>query len=551
MNDKCTFPRNSASRPRTCGPSIRWREANIAIRCAVALAFVVATVLHPAHAVNVDGSPDPSWAPRNSNEQGIPGLIEDTYNLGGGGTFNGDMTVNAVTVQPDGHVLTAGFAWNTYNGTDQNACVIRRFLADGDYDPSFGTAGAVVLNFSASGTSSPKLDCYLNSLAVQSDGKIVAAGQFVFGSAGVTPSGIVMRFNADGSTDTSFGDSGGYSHFVLDFTQVLLLGSGQIVVAGTYNQTGFSDTDFYLGVLNSNGLLQYYREAHFDLGGDENDLPTAAVAEHWGFPVAGMYHSFDEIYLTGIADNAAYASGLGRHSCAIAAFRSEDGGLFAADTNFAGSGKMTTEFPVGLNDTDTVCRTATHRPSGTILGATGVVVGGERYFNSASGVGDESMYALADVSADGSVTRHDNFAFFEDTLEPGAFNAIFAMAWDDTGKLLTSGYAGIGANGEQTRAPSDMGLRRFNADYSSDSSFGTFEPGTSILSLDAGGGFLLPSQREWSTALALDPLHARAIIVGERSPWLTAFPNKYYWMLGAVHDGVVQVSDRIFANGFD
>ena len=105
---------------------------------------------------------------------------------------------------------------------------------------------------------------------------------------------------------------------------------------------------------------------------------------------------------------------------------------------------------------------------------------------------------------------------------------------------------------DATRAPSDGVIRRFNADYSVDGSFAADHSGTLFASLDdTGVPGILQSQREWAVALAFDPLHGRIVFAGERSVWLAELPNLYAWFLGAVVDGEVQISDRIFANGFD
>ena len=55
----------------------------------------------------------------------------------------------------------------------------------------------------------------------------------------------------------------------------------------------------------------------------------------------------------------------------------------------------------------------------------------------------------------------------------------------------------------------------FNSDFSRDSTFGNRGAGLAILSLDGLGG-LLPLQREWATALALDN-HGHIVLTGERS----------------------------------
>jgi uncharacterized delta-60 repeat protein len=531
-------------------PEIRRLPVAVSVAgCVLALA----TLFVATNASAQDGTWDASWAPRNSDQKGIPGLFEDTWSLGGGGAFAGDMTTTATVVQTDGKMLVAGFGWNTYNGTDQNACIVRRYNADGSVDSGFGNAGAVVTNYHTTG-SNPQLDCYAKSLALQPDGKIVYAGQIVFPSGSSTPSAMVARLNTDGSSDASFGDGGFVVSFAIDVNTVLVAGNGDILVAGSWIAPGFTDTDFYLATLDTNGNHVSATAAHWDVpGGDRNEDANAAVIESWSSGTIGNFHSHDEIYLVGVVDNPAFGSGQAHHSCGIAAFVRTDGGTFAADTGFNGNGLLNVDFPVGASDTDTICRTATHRAGIVIVAPTGVLVGGERYYtpNGAS-LGSASYYALEDISASGAVNRDDNFGFFADLNEAGAFNSINGMVWDDVGKLVTVGYAGIGALGDQTHAPSDGVVRRFNSDYSVDGSFAADHSGTLFASLDDSGvKGILQSQREWTVAIATDPLHGRVVFAGERSIWLALTPNLYAWFLGAVHDGTVQISDRIFANGFD
>jgi uncharacterized delta-60 repeat protein len=498
-----------------------------------------------------DGTWDPAWAPRDGEQKGIPGLIEDTHSLGGG-QYADDMTATAVAVQADGRIVVAGFGWNTSNGTDQNACVLRRFNADGSPDAGFASGGTFVQNWS-SGLSDPKTDCYFKALAVQPDGSIVVAGQIVYPVPNQAE-GIVERLSSSGHPDPAFAGTG-YTKLGIwsDASRVFVAGNGDLIVAGSWIQPSFTDIDFRLSTLGADGSRHGDVTAHFDVPGSaKNYVVDAAALESWSNGTIGNFHSHDEIYLVGVVDNPAWASGLAHHSCGIAAFVRTDGGGFTTDTAFAG-GQLKADFAVGASDTDTICRAAVRRAGNGLLGPTGVVVGGERYYTpNGAGVGSASYYALEDISANGTIGRDDGFAFFADLNEAGAFNSIFDMTWDDTGKLVTVGYAGIGAGGNADHAPSDGVMRRFNADYSVDGSFAADHSGTLFASLDTSGASgVLPSQREWANAVAFDPVHARAVFVGERSIWLALKPDLYAWLLGAIHEGVVVVNDRIFGNGFD
>ena len=101
--------------------------------------------------------------------------------------------------------------------------------APGALDPTFGGTGKVTTNFGSG-------DAQCQSVAVQSDGKIVVAG--IAFNAGAIGGGdfAVVRYNLDGSLDTSFNGTGkvttdfagGY-----DYGQsVAIQSDGKIVVAG-------------------------------------------------------------------------------------------------------------------------------------------------------------------------------------------------------------------------------------------------------------------------------------------------------------------------------
>ena len=92
-------------------------------------------------------------------------------------------------------------------------------------DPTFGTGGVATLGFATSSD-------HLRDLAIQPDGKIVAAGDT---SGGM----LVARVNADGSLDASFG-AGGYVTVSGPATEELAIQSdGKIVVVGESNSKFF------------------------------------------------------------------------------------------------------------------------------------------------------------------------------------------------------------------------------------------------------------------------------------------------------------------------
>ncbi len=115
-------------------------------------------------------------------------------------TFDGDgkaqfelaeiIEMYGFALQPDGRILVAGRSYlNGFNG------LIVRFNPNGSLDTSFGSNGRTSASIAG-----------IYSLALQSDGKIVAAG--AFGSDPVTPAFAVVRLNPNGSPDASFGNNG-------------------------------------------------------------------------------------------------------------------------------------------------------------------------------------------------------------------------------------------------------------------------------------------------------------------------------------------------------
>jgi uncharacterized delta-60 repeat protein len=147
----------------------------------------------------------------------IPGS-RDTNSLG-----------RAVTVQPDGRLVVVGSATDP-TGAYADGLIVERYNSNGSLDASFGSGGVVTAL-----TGQSFGDGY--AVALQPDGKIVAAGSATAaGSGGIAPRVAVLRLNADGSLDASFGaggidvlDLGAYSYA----RAIALQPGGQIVIAGS------------------------------------------------------------------------------------------------------------------------------------------------------------------------------------------------------------------------------------------------------------------------------------------------------------------------------
>ncbi len=167
--------------------------------------------------LNADGSIDPSFDP-------------------GTGANN---WVREVVLQPDGRILIVGF-FTSYNGVPRN--YLARLNADGSLDTSFDP--------------NPAADSFVQTVAIQSDGKIVIGGNFT--SINGVGRSRIARLNADGTLDTSFDPGSGANNQVLT---ILIQPDGKIIAGGqftSYNGSGRSR----IARINTDGSL----DTSFDPG---------------------------------------------------------------------------------------------------------------------------------------------------------------------------------------------------------------------------------------------------------------------------------------------
>jgi uncharacterized delta-60 repeat protein len=163
---------------------------------------------------------------------------------------------NSLAVQADGKIVVAGVSQGA-----TTAFSVGRFNLDGTLDSTFGTSGLAAISFPGSGNDQA------DGVALQADGKIVVAGSTLVGGH---PEFGLIRLNANGTLDTTFGKSG----FVLmpvislagpagsiQVAGVAVQANGRIVVAGTADGNfavarvyadGMQDSDF-----NGNGITEF------------------------------------------------------------------------------------------------------------------------------------------------------------------------------------------------------------------------------------------------------------------------------------------------------
>jgi uncharacterized delta-60 repeat protein len=224
----------------------------------------------------------------------------------------------AVVIQPtDGKVLVAG----SFDGTTLNFG-LARFNPDGSLDDTFDGDGRVVTDFS--GTDE---DAY--AMALQPDGKIILAG--TTSNIGTRNDFAVVRYNPNGSLDTSFGGDGLVTTDVLgnvDYASgVVLQADNKIVVAGySWNGTNYDFT-----------LVRYNPDGGLDGGfSDDGKVSTDFGKSDYAYAII---RTGDKLVVAG-------KSGTGSGEDFALARYNANGSL---DTSFDTDGKVVTDFLSGLD----------------------------------------------------------------------------------------------------------------------------------------------------------------------------------------------------------
>jgi uncharacterized delta-60 repeat protein len=126
--------------------------------------------------------------------------------------FNG--SVNDISIQSDGKILVGG-SFTTYKGLTANSII--RLNSDGTKDLTFDNS----IGF----------DNSVLTISIQSDGKILVGGNFLF-YKGLTENSII-RLNSDGTKDLTFDNSIGFNNGVIALS---IQSDGKILVGGAFNQ---------------------------------------------------------------------------------------------------------------------------------------------------------------------------------------------------------------------------------------------------------------------------------------------------------------------------
>jgi uncharacterized delta-60 repeat protein len=263
---------------------------------------------------NLDGSLDKSFG----------GSGEVTTSFG-----SGDDGAHDVKIQSDGKVVVAG--WTGGAGGD---FALVRYNTDGSLDNSFGSKGKAITDINRSGD-------VAYTMGLQPDGKIVLAGT-------TTPKNTsnvdlaVVRYNADGSLDTSFGTGGKVTRHLASPLAANIHGGMDMAIDSSTNQVvvvaQLTDSDVVVR-LNTNGTPDASfgsNGAGFVSFGTQSTIPAVAIQPDGRIVVTG--------------------------SDAVLARFNPDGTL---DATFGSGGTVVTVLPTNL--ADVIPRAVTIQPDGRIV----------------------------------------------------------------------------------------------------------------------------------------------------------------------------------------
>ena len=292
-------------------------------------------------------------------------------------TFDGDgivvtdhdefEQVHAIVIQPDGKIVAAGLSGILHDTVQEpTRMMVARYNVDGSLDSTFGSGGIVTT----------EVGTYARAWAValQADGKIVVGGR---GGTFLQANFALVRYNANGSLDNTFGGGGIVTKSFGGFSQitgVAVQADGKIVVSGDAPGAG-SFSMFTVARYNTSGSL----DPAFDGDGVSQPVPI-------GFQISptvtarGLALQLDQKIL--VAGVCVFGSTL--KSC-TSRYNNSDGSL---DNTFDGDGLVATDFDSSVGS---VAEGVKVQPDGKI------VVAGQAF--TTNGV----IPALARYNADGSL----------------------------------------------------------------------------------------------------------------------------------------------------
>ncbi|MDA9941056.1 delta-60 repeat domain-containing protein [Luminiphilus sp.] len=217
------------------------------------------------------------------------GTLDNSFDSDGKVTTehgSGSGYAYSVAIQSDDKIVAAGYV------ADAGFALVR-YNTDGALDNSFGTDGKVYAGFD------PARDSVAYSVAIQSDGKIVAAG---WSENGSNTDFALARYSSDGTLDNSFDSDGKVTTAIgsgKDIARSVAIQSNGKIVAAGWSENG-SNTDFALARYSSDGTL--------DNSFDSDGKVTSAIGSGKEIARSVAIQSNGNVVAVGWSSSAGYSS---------------------------------------------------------------------------------------------------------------------------------------------------------------------------------------------------------------------------------------------------
>ena len=314
--------------------------------------------------------------------------------------------------------------------------------ADGALDPTFGTAGKVQTSFLGAASKG-------QAVAIQTDGKIVVAGPASNIDGSNRANFTLVRYNTDGSLDSTFGPGGGGIAVTLNtgndvaFAVAIQAVTGKIAVAGS------SGSDFAVALFNADGTL----DTTFGPTGTKPGMVITSISTRSDVARGVAFQADGKIVVVGFSNDPNNTGTDNNFDFALV--RHNPNG--ALDATFGTAGKVTTDFS-GARRLDKGYAVAI-QADGTIL------VAGE----------SKGDFALARYTSAGVLINTV-------TTDFGGTDAAYAIALQSDGKIVLAGEAQVidsgtslnCVNSKQKRCQYlDFALARYTATGVLDTTFGS------------------------------------------------------------------------------
>ncbi|NKE73692.1 delta-60 repeat domain-containing protein [Candidatus Manganitrophus noduliformans] len=314
------------------------------------------------------------------------------------------------------HILIAGF---TFNGVDFDFA-LARYELNGSLDSTFGTGGKTTTDFDGGND-------IARAIAIQADGKIVAAGESVV----VSDKDVALaRYGANGTLDLSFKMQGQQTLNLESASAVAqtlaVQADGKIIAGG----------DSFDGEQNRFTLIRYGSDGQIDASFGEDGILTTFLDGGNGGKI--VIRPDGKIFAAGtLFQNGDY-----------------DFGVILYDTDGTFLGFSSVGFGPGGGSNNDFLAASALQPDGKLL------VAGSTF------VGNNYDFALARFDTDGNPDLSFGTAGTVITSIGQANDFVSAMALQEDGKIVLAGYSDVGQI-------TNFALARYNSDGTLDASFGT------------------------------------------------------------------------------